>query len=188
MALRIDVRSNIREVISDLGTRQPAVVRRAAASGLNKGMAASVTATVRSIAKDVSVAQKWIRQRFKRRKATRARLIEVANFAPRGLNPKHLGMSPAQALKYYTGPRVSEPFVMRMPNGSEQIVVRLPQSRNPSDERSRTGARRKGRLPVASIRIFIGRDTVDEMIENMNDEGLAAFEKEYRRIFIANWK
>ena len=49
------------------------------------------------------------------------------------------------------------------------------------------GQRRKGRLPVRGIRIFIGRVTVSRFENAMQREGAAAFEKEFRRLFLANW-
>lgn len=192
MALRIDVRSNIDRVLGDLRGRTPQVIKKATSSGLNVGMRKSLGVTVKAIAKQIGIAQKYLRGRMKRSNATRSRLTAVTTFNPRGLNPLKLGFSPKKALSFYTGPRVSEPFIMRMPNGSQQVVVRLPQSRDPTpkrtDLRSTTpGARRKGRLPVASIRIFIGKKTVDRFRRVMETEGAAAFEKEFRRILNVNW-
>lgn len=186
MAIRVDVRSNLDRVLRDLGTRTPRDIKRATSSALNVGMRKSQTLTVRKVSKALGVAQKHIRGRMNRHKANASRLIALTRFTPRGLNPMRLGMSPRQALKFYKGPRVSEPFVMRMPNGSQQIVVRLPQSVDPTPERTgfqsnTPGARRKGRLPVASIRIFIGRRTVDEFSRIMDTDGAEALEKEFRR-------
>lgn len=190
--LRLDVRSNIDSVLADLTGRMPQVIKRATSSGLNVGMRKAQQLTVRAASKKIGVAQKHIRGRMKRSKATRARLVAQTRFNPRGLNPLRLGLSPSQALKFYSGPRVSAPFVMRMPNGSQQIVVRLPQSRNPSPSHtgirsSEPGTHRKGRLPVASIRIFIGRTTVDRFVKEIDTSGALAFEKEFRRILLANW-
>lgn len=187
MALRVSVKSNIDEVVSDLGRRTPAVVKRATSSGLNKGMLASQRAAVKSAALDIGVAQKWIRQRMKRFKATRNRLDTRVIFAPRGLNPHSLGFSAAKALAFYKGQRVSEPFLMRFANGAQNWVVRLPRSNDPSPERTASGARRKGRLPVRAIRIFIGKTTIDDFDAALVKVGIPVFEKEYRRIFIANW-
>lgn len=185
--LRVDIRSNISEVLSDLGGRTPQVIKRAISSGLNVGMRKAQGVTLKETARQLGIAQKHIRARMKRNNATRSRLEAVTTFNPRGLNPLNLGMSARQALKFYTGPRVSEPFIMTMPNGSRQVVVRLPESMDPVPKRSRTGARRTGRLPVASIRIFIGRRTVDRFVKAMANEGSAAFDAEFRRVLLANW-
>lgn len=185
--LRLDVRSNIRQIVSELGTRDPIMIKRATSSALNKGMAKSQSVAVKAAAKSLRVAQKWIRGRMKRTGARQSRLIAAVTFNPRGLNPLKLGYTPGSALKFYTGRRVGQPFVMTMPNGSRQIVVRLPASQNPNPERGPNGQRRKGRLPVASIRIFIGRKTIKEFEDAMAIEGEAAFEKEFYRYLQANW-
>lgn len=187
MAFQISLDSNIKEIQRSLSVVMPQVVQFATASGLNKGMTKAASVAIKTAAKSLNVAQKYIRGRTKRTKAYRSHLYTALDFNPRGLNPLRLGMSPSKALTYYTGRRVGEPFVMRMPNGSEQIVVRLPESQNPSTETTTSGKRRKGRLPVASIRIFIGRETITLLRKTIDKEGTEAFEKEFFRLLERGW-
>lgn len=178
--MRINVESNIDAVTRQLLVRDPVLLRRATVSGLNKGMTAAGKIAIKGAAAAVGIAQKWIRQRTKRTRASQRRLTAITSFAPRGLNPLSIGMSVEQADAYYRGPRVANTraFTMRVSSGSLQVVVRRPSSTTSTPASGPD--RRRWRLPVQSIRIFIGKETIRRFNEALKNEGVEAFEKAFR--------
>jgi hypothetical protein len=181
---RFDVRSNLAAVARDLEVRDPKLLRRAVVSGLNAGMTSVRKETIKRGSADTGVAQKFLRERTTVFRASAQRLTALTRFVPRGLNPLKVGWNAGKADAYYRGPRASgaKAFVARMPNGAQQVVIRLPKSDAQSrDIRStRSGGRKYKRLPIQSIRIFIGKSMIRDFQSLLGTVGLARFDEKVR--------
>lgn len=178
--IRVD--SNVDAIAAELAVRDPKVMRRATVSGLNRAMTVASKAAIGGAAKAIGIKPKLIRDRTKRTRASARRLIAVTSFAPRGLNPLKIGMTAAQADAFYKGPRApgATAFVMRVGNGSQQAVVRLPGS-VAKKGRDAAGRLKKGRLPVQSIRILIGKETIRRFNRALETQGPEEFDKQVRK-------
>jgi len=178
--VRVD--SNVEAIAAELGVSDPKVMRQATVSGLNRGMTVAGKAAINGAAKAIGIKPKLIRDKTKRTRASQRRLIALTSFAPRGLNPLKIGMTAAQADAFYKGPRApgATAFVMTVGNGSRQVVVRLPGS-VARKGRDSAGRLKKGRLPVQSIRVLIGKETIRRFSQALETEGVDAFEKQVEK-------
>jgi len=174
----IDVRSNAPEVLEYLRREIPRKVDSKIASGLNKAMTAAGKQAIKQASAEIGLPAKYLRARTERSRASRTRLRAITRFAPRGLNPAKIGLSPAQALAFYKGPRLGQAFAMTLANGSRAYAGRLPSSRDPSPPRSAAGARRMYRLPVQVLRIFIGKKTIKAFDQALAGIGARTFDAE----------
>lgn len=170
LSLRID--SNVEAMARQLRVSDPRDIRRGTVSAINRTMTKARKTAINASAKSIGIAAKWIRQRTKVRRASQAFLQSVTTFNPRGVNPHNIGWSAGKTDAYYKGPRApgARVFSARMPNGSQQFVIRLPKSVS-SEGRDSKGRLRKGRLPLQSVRVFIGKKTIAEFTEYLDRHG-----------------
>ena len=172
----LDVRSNQAEVLDYLRRELPAKIDSKLAGALNKAMTAAGKQAIKQASTEIGLPAKHIRARTERSRASRKRLRAVTRFAPRGINPYKIGLSAAQALTFYKGPRVGQAFALTVGNGSRQYAVRLPSSRDPSLPRTQAGARRNYRLPVQVLGIFIGNRTIKAFEQALAGVGARTFD------------
>lgn len=182
MSFTVNVEARVANARRFVKGALPKHVQTATVRALNKAIGKVNTLSIRAASREIGIAGKHLRRKTKLIRANRARLEAVLRFSPRGINPLRIGMTPAQAQKFYKSPHLGKAFVMTMPNASQQIVVRLPRSAEASAPlRDAKGRLRKGRLPVKSLRIFVGKKTIAQLQTTLDDEGAEVFEREFHR-------
>lgn len=177
---QLNIAADIQALNRGISSLNRDLVDKAIPRSLNKGILKTRSVAVKEIAPQFKVNQREIRRKMFIKRANKFNGRATVFFSPRGLNPVKLGLSAAQADNLYKGPRVGKAFLATMPNGSQQYVVRVPKSTSSSGRDSK-GRLRRGRLPVRSIRVRIGRPGVKALNDALNNEGVQAFIREYTR-------
>lgn len=180
MAISIDIRPDTAKLQRFLGDVSKEVENRAQVRAMNRGARKTNTVGIRALAKESGVKQKILRAKVRVALASPRRLISAVKFNPRGFNPIRLGMTPAQAQKFYKGAFVGKAFAATMPNGSRQYAARMPSSRT-SEGEDKKGRHKRNRLPINTIRIRIGKAGIRLFDEALKNDGLDALLKEYTR-------
>ncbi len=172
--LNMDIRADIREVERMLGNLAREVLPKAATRAVNKTLRPVQSAAVKTIAKDIGVKQKFVRQATKVKRASFANLSGFVEASGKRLpiiqiDPKAKQDATGVSYKSHGGRQhIPHAFVARMKSGHEGVFKRLG----------------KARLPITELRgpsipkVFLENATIKAMDTTANLRWLKNFNHE----------